>query len=171
MTVVDGPHTVATRHPVLTAAPDRKPTSRAPWVDAEPPTAQVLLVGASALLAAAFVEILLLDTVGLLVGICLVAVSLGTALTVRPRDLFSAGVLPPLLLVGLLTVVAVLYPGGIDVSRLSPSASLAQRVIAGFVDLAGALVVAHALALLVVALRIRVSRLRRRRETGVRPVS
>ena len=169
MSVVDGPHAVATRDPVLTAAPDRRRTSQAPWVDAEPPVKQVLVVGASALLAAAFLEILLLDTVGVLVGLCLVAVSVGTALTVRPRDLFSAGVLPPLLLVGLLTVVAVLYPGGIDVSRLSASASIAQRVIAGFVDLAGALVVAHALALLVVALRVRVTRLRRRRDAGTPP--
>ncbi len=130
---------------------------------AEPPVAQVVATGAVALLGSAFVEIVLLRTLGLLTGLVLIAVAVGTALTVRQRDLFTAGVLPPLLLVALLVVVGVLHPAGIRVGDLDPAASVPQRVIAGFVDLAGALVVAHALALVLVALRVRATRLRRRR--------
>ncbi len=116
------------------------------------------------MLGAALVEILVADAIGVLFGAALVVVSVGAALTVRPRNLFTAGVLPPLLLVGLLTSIAVLQPDGIQVARMDASAGVAQRVIAGFVHLAGALVVAHATALLVVALRGRTARLRRRRQ-------
>jgi len=132
-------------------------------VGAEPPVAQVVATGAVALLGSAFVEIVLLRTLGLLTGLVLVAVAVGTALTVRQRDLFTAGVLSPLLLVALLVVVGVVHPAGIRVGDLDPAASVPQRVIAGFVDLAGALVVAHGLALGLVALRVRAARLRRRR--------
>ena len=130
---------------------------------AEPPVVPVVVAGAVALLGSAFVEILLLRTLGVLTGIVLVAVAVGTALTVRERDLFTAGVLAPLLLVGVLMVVATVRPAGIAVTELDAAASAPQRVISGFVDLAGALVVAHGLALAIVALRSRVARLRRRR--------
>ncbi len=135
---------------------------RAPWVGAEPPVRAVVGTAAGALLGVAAVEIVLLDTLGWLFGTGLVLVAVGTALTVRVRDLFTAGVFPPLLLIGALVVVAVLHPTGIAVTQLDPAASAPQRVIAGFVDLAGALVVAHGLALLLVALRVRVARLQRR---------
>lgn len=103
--------------------------------------------------AVALIEILLAGSVGWLLGLALIVVSVGVALTVRPRDLFTAGVSPPLLLLGVLLVVAALHGDGIQVGRLGADAGVAQSVIAGFVHLAGALVVAHALALVVVALR------------------
>jgi len=114
------------------------------------------------LLVVAFAEIQLRGTVGIGTGVALVLVAVATALAVRIRDLFTAGVLPPLLLVAVLVVVAVVQPAGIRVTELDPTASVPQRVIAGFVDLAGSLVVAHALALVLVALRMRVARRQRR---------
>lgn len=158
MSVVDGP-------PGSGAAREAGPgdvARRAPWVDAEPPIPFVLGAAAILLLAAAAVEIALGDTVGWFFGGSLVLVSAGAAVLVRPRDLFTAGVLPPLLLLGLLVVLAVAHPDGIAVTELEPSASVPQRVIAGFVDLAGALVVAHAVTFALVALRVRTTRLRRR---------
>ncbi len=128
---------------------------------AEPPVRLVVAAAAGLLLGIAAVEIVLLDTLGWLFGIGLVLVAVGTALAVRVQDLFTAGVFPPLLLIGALVVVAVVHPAGIAVTQLDPAASAPQRVIAGFVDLAGALVVAHGLALLLVALRVRVARLQR----------
>ena len=65
-----------------------------------------------------------------------------------------------LLLVAALVVVAVVHPAGINVSRLQPDAGVAQTVIAGFVALARWLVAAHAVALVLVALRLRVSQAR-----------
>lgn len=144
------------------------PPRRAPWVGAEPPVVQVVGAAAVVLLLAAASEIAVADTIGTLFGTILVLASIGCALLVRPGDLFTAGVLPPLLLLALLVVLAVVHPDGVAVPALDPSASLPQRVIAGFVDLAGALVLAHALALLVVALRVRAVR-RRGRDQGSGP--
>jgi hypothetical protein len=56
--------------------------------------------------------------------------------------------------------VAVVQPDAVVVRALDPDASAAQVVIAGFVDVAGALVVAHVLALVLVGLRGRAARLR-----------
>jgi hypothetical protein len=100
------------------------------------------------------------DAVGMIVGVVLVLASITVALTIRASDLFTAGVLPPLLLVAALGVVAVVHPAGINVSRLQPDAGVAQTVIAGFVALARWLVAAHAVALVLVALRLRVSQAR-----------
>lgn len=167
--IVNGPDAPVTAGaaPALARSPRQpsagaEPASRAPWVGAEPPIERVLATAVTVMLVVAFAEIAIADSVGVLVGLGLVVVSVGAALTVRPRDLFTAGVLPPLLLVAVLTVVAVLHGEGIQVARLDSSAGVAQRVIAGFVHLAGALVVAHAAALTVVALRGRLHRRDRR---------
>lgn len=141
-------------HPASTMTDVRR---RAPWVGAEPAAAHVVAAAAGLLLATAIVEILVRDSIGLVVGVALVLAAVAAALLVPVRNLFTAGVLPPLLLLALLVVVAVVYPDGIGAARLAASASVPQRVIAGFVDLAGALVVAHGLALLLVALRARVA--------------
>ena len=148
--------------------PDERPR-RAPWVGAEPPATQVVAGAVALLLGAAVVEILLRGSLGLIVGLTLVLVAATAALLVPPRDLFTAGVLPPLLLLALLVVMSVVHPDAIAATRLASSASVPQRVIAGFVDLAGALVVAHGLALLLVALRARASRPRLNRAVPRQP--
>lgn len=108
-------------------------------------------------------EIALRGHLGLLTGVALVLVSAGAALVVRTRDLFTAGVLPPLLTFVLVLVVAVVHPSAVSVAELEPGAGTIQVMIAGFVDVAGALVVGHMLALLLVGLR---ARLAHRRRTG-----
>ena len=146
-----GPAVRATRPP---------PSAKAPWVGAEPPQRLVIAAAAAVLVLAATLEILVRGEVGLLTGLSLVLVSIGAALLMRPAELFTAGILPPLLTLGLLIGIAVVFPQGIGVRSLDPAAGTAQVAIAGFVDLAGALVVAHALALLLVGMRIRATRLR-----------
>jgi len=126
-------------------------------VGAEPPRRLVLLGAAAGLVLAATCEILVRGSLGLVTGLGLVVVSIGAALLMRPAELFTAGILPPLLSLGLLIVVAVVHPQAIGVRSLDPGAGTAQVVIAGFVDLAGALVVAHLLALLLVGMRMRAS--------------
>jgi hypothetical protein len=143
------------------AAPAAAPPHRAPWVGAEPPRAQVVLGAGVVLALAVMLEVAVRDHIGLFTGLVLVAVSIGAALLMRPDDLFTAGVLPPLLTLVLLVGVAVLHPAAVSVRALDPGASAVQVVIAGFVDVAGALVVAHMLALLLVGLRVRAARQRR----------
>ncbi len=141
----------------------RTPPKRAPWVGAEPLRGWVVLGAAVALGAAAGLEIALRGHLGLLTGCVLVLVSVGAALVVRSSDLFTAGVLPPLLALGLVLGVSLLEPSAVSVSQLEPGAGAVQVMIAGFVDVAGALVVAHLLALCVVGLRARTSRRAARR--------
>lgn len=121
-----------------------------------------MVVGAGVVLAlAAMLEIAVRSHIGLFTGLVLVMVSIGAALLMRSDDLFTAGVLPPLLTLVLLVGVALVHPSAVSVRALDPSASATQVVIAGFVDVAGALVVAHMLALLLVGLRVRAAHLRR----------
>lgn len=127
---------------------------------AEPSRRLVIAAAAAVLVLAAALEILVRGQVGLLTGLSLVLVSVGAALLMRPAELFTAGILPPLLTLGLLIGIAIVHPQGIGVSSLDPAAGTAQVAIAGFVDLAGALVVAHLLALLLVGMRTRATRLR-----------
>jgi len=147
-----------------TAAP-APAVRRAPWVGAEPPRGQVVLGAAAVLAAAAMLEVVVRGHLGLGTGLVLVAVSAGAALVMRTDDLFTAGVLPPLLTLALLTGVSFVYPAAVSVRTLDPSASAAQIVIAGFVDLAGALVVAHLVALVLVGLRVRAAHLRAARRS------
>lgn len=107
---------------------------------------------------AAVAEILLLGRVGWLTGAVFVLACVGAALVVRTRDLFTAGVLPPLLMLTLLVTVALADRSAFGVRALEPDASTVQVVIAGFVDQAGALVVAHALTLVIVGMRVRLAR-------------
>ena len=137
------------------------PARTAPWVGAEPPQAVVLLGAAGAMAVLAVLEMVVLGHIGVLVGLGFVVVCVGAALVVRAEDLFTAGVLPPLLMLGLLLAVSLLHPAGIAVRALDPGAGTVQVLIAGFVAQAGALVVAHMLALAVVGLRVRAVHARR----------
>lgn len=114
----------------------------------------VVLISGVGVAGAATVQLLLTDRLGVFFGICLVLASLTAALTVRSDGLFTAGILPPLLLVGVLAVVATVQPAAIDAPGLADDAGLVQRVIAGVVSQAAALVVGHALAIGVIGVRI-----------------
>jgi len=111
-------------------------------------------------------EVVLRGHIGLLLGLGFIVVCVAAALTVRSTDLFTAGVLPPLLMLALLVTLAVVDRSTIGVRALQPEASTLQVVIAGFVDQAGAMVVAHLLALVVVGMRVRAGRRRRLRTSN-----
>jgi hypothetical protein len=113
-----------------------------------------VLVSVVGLAAAAGVQLALSDRLGVFFGCCFVLASLTAALTVRADGFFTVGILPPLLLVGVLTVVASLRPSAIDAPGLADDAGLVQRVIAGVVSQAAALVVGHGLAIVVLGVRI-----------------
>ena len=83
-----------------------------------------------------------------------VLLCVGAALAVRPRDFFRVGVLPPLLLLGLVTLVAL-----VDRSWVADADdSLAQAVVSGLTGQAGALLTGYLLALTVLTVRSRVRR-------------
>ena len=94
----------------------------------------------------------------LLFDIAFVLVCLAAALAVHPRDFFPVGVLPPLLMLGLLTLAAMVRRTFVA----DRGDGLIQAVVSGLAHRAGGLLTAYLLVLTVLAIRHRV-RLRRRR--------
>ena len=86
-----------------------------------------------------------------------VLVCVGAALAVHPRDFFRVGVLPPLLLLGMITLVALVHRAWIA----DPGDGLVQAVVSGLAHRASGLLTAYLLALAVLAIRQRVRTKRR----------
>lgn len=89
--------------------------------------------------------------------IAFVLVCLGAALAVHPRDFFRIGVFPPLLLLGLIALVAVVHRDWIA----DPGDGILQAVVSGLAHRASGLLTAYLLALAVLAIRQRVQTRRR----------
>ena len=92
----------------------------------------------------------------LIFDLAFVLLCVGAALAVRPRDFFQVGVLPPLLLLGIITLVALIHTPWIA----NPGDALVQAVVSGLAHRAGGLLTAYLLALAVLAIRQRVARKR-----------
>lgn len=111
-------------------------------------------------------DIAVTDRLDLAFDVGFVVVCVAAALAVRPRDFFSIGVLPPILLL----VVCALLALGRRSAVADPGDGFVQGVISGLAHHAGALATGYALCLAVLAMRHRVirrrTRLRRRVEPG-----
>jgi hypothetical protein len=94
----------------------------------------------------------------LLFDIGFVLLCVGAALAVHPRDFFRVGVLPPLLLLGFITLLALVHRDWIA----PPGDAFVQAVVSGLAHHASALLTGYLLALAVLAMRQRVTMLRRR---------
>jgi hypothetical protein len=103
------------------------------------------------------VDLLVFRRLTLLFDIGFVLVCLGAALAVHPRDFFRIGVLPPLLLLGLTTLVALVHRGFIAEEK----DGLIQAVVSGLAHRASGLLAAYLLVLVVLAMRQRVQVRRR----------
>lgn len=114
----------------------------------------VVLLAVAAVSAFAGVDVLLRHDLGYAFGVFFVLVSATSALAVDVRALFAPAVLPPLLMVAVVTVVSCAAPEAIDVDGLAAGAGTMQRAIAGIIDHATALVLGHLLALAIVGFRI-----------------
>ncbi len=88
-----------------------------------------------------------------------VLVCVGAALAVHPRDFFHVGVLPPLLLLGLISLVAIAHTGWVA----EAGDGFVQAVVSGLAHRATGLLAAYLLALAVLAIRQRVRSKRERR--------
>lgn len=99
------------------------------------------------------------------VGFVLICV--GAALAVHPRDFFHVGVLPPLLLLGLISLVAIAHPAWVAAA----GDGFVQAVVSGLAHRATGLLAAYLLALGVLAIRQRVRARRRRAAYSKRDVS
>ena len=71
---------------------------------------EVAALASAVVLTVAAAEVLMVGHLRLFFDLCFVVVCLGAALMVRPRDFFTVGVLPPLLMFGTMGLVALNGP-------------------------------------------------------------
>ena len=140
------PHASA---PVTTRARTGPGRPRTLWEEGRHPGHRVVRVAALVLTAAAGVDLLLGNDLGTFFDVAFVLVCLGAALLVRPREFFTVGVLPPLLLA--VTVAALALLDRDAVARRDDL--LVQAFVSGLAHHALALVVGYALTLAVIGLR------------------
>lgn len=132
-------------------APTVAPVSsrRTLWTEGRHLGRLVTVAAAAAIVLSAAVELTWHRHLGVLFDVLFVLTCVAAALAVRPADFFVAGVLPPLLMLGTVTVLAVTARGLVADSR----DGLVQAVVSGLAHRAGALVVGYLLTLGVLALR------------------
>ena len=115
---------------------------------------EVVALASALTLTAATVEIAVGGRLGLFFDVCFVAICLASALLVRPRDYFTVGVLPPLLMFG--TMVLVALNGTRVIAHRHDS--VVQAVITGLAHHAVALFIGYAVCLVTLVLRQRAGR-------------
>ena len=126
----------------------------APIWDGHSRGSEVVALSTALTLTAATVEITLAGGLGLFFDLCFVATCLTAALMVRPREFFTVGVLPPLLMLGTMVLVAL---NGTQVIA-SRHDSVVQAVITGLARHSVALFIGYAVCLVTLALRRRATR-------------
>ena len=81
-----------------------------PLWEGNAPGSEVVALSSAVVLTVAAVEVMMVGHLKLFFDLCFVVVCLGAALMVRPRDFFTVGVLPPLLMLGTMVIVALNGP-------------------------------------------------------------
>lgn len=127
------------------------PARRTLWEEGREPGRQVVVLGLAAALTALALDLLLGRGIGLLFDVCFAALCLALALAVRPSDFFTVGVLPPLLMVGVMLLLEVARPDVLG----HPRDGAVQSLVTGLADHSGALVAGYLLTLLTLAVRQR----------------
>jgi hypothetical protein len=126
--------------------------ARTIWEEGHEPGRQVVALGVAVSLSAAVVDVLVTDRIGILFDLVFAALCVVLALAVAPADLFTVGVLPPLLMLTVFALLALTRPTAIA----HPDDGVVQAVISGLGTHSGALFVGYALCLGCLAMRRRV---------------
>ncbi len=112
---------------------------------------QVVALAVALALSALVVDLLLVGRVSIFFDLCFVALCVGVALLVRPTDFFVVGVLPPLVMLGVFTLV------GLTRAEMIAEAEdgVVQAVLSGLSHHSLALLVGYALCLACLGVRHR----------------
>lgn len=121
------------------------------WADGIEPGRRVVVLGLAVALTVVAIDLLLGGELSLFFDLCFVALCLGLALAVRPGDFFTVGVLPPLLMLGIFTLLGLVSPDAVA----QPRDGVVQVVVSGLAIHSAALVAGYGLCLGVLALRHR----------------
>ena len=121
------------------------------WEEGREPGRQVVALGVALALSGVAIDLALGGDLWLLFDLCFVGLCVATALLVHPRDFFTVGVLPPLLMLGVLVLVEATRPAVLG----EPQDGGVQSVVTGLAHHAGALVSGYVACLLILAIRHR----------------
>lgn len=119
------------------------------WQEGRHPGGLVVLGVAVVLCTAVALDLAISTDLGWLFDVALVLACGAAAILVRPRDIFTAGVLPPLALGATILVLAVTDRDAVA----RPTDGLVQATVSGLAHHAIALALAYALTLALLALR------------------
>ena len=125
--------------------------ARTLWEEGSEPGRQVIVLGVACALSAVALDLWITGHLSLLFDLSFVILCVGLALTVRGSDFFTVGVLPPLLMVGVFTLLGIVSPTAVA----EQDDSVIQAVVSGLATHAGALIVGYALCLATLATRQR----------------
>jgi len=123
--------------------------ARTLWEEGTRPGRQVVQVGAAVVFAAAVIETVAFDDVGILFDVAFVATCVVMALAVRPEDLFAICIAPPPMMVGVFWLLGLVAPG----SLADPGDGTLQSLITGMAHHASALLFGYALCLACLGIR------------------
>lgn len=127
-------------------------SQRTLWEEGHEPGRQVVVLGVAVALTVTAIDLLAFEHLTALFDVGFVLLCLALALLVRPSDFFTVGVLPPLLMVVVVTLLAVTRP----LVVADRGDGLVQAVVSGLSHHAGSLVLGYLLSLAVLAVRHRV---------------
>lgn len=119
------------------------------WDEGRQTGRRVVVLASATALAVGALNVALTGRLSLFYDLTFAVICLVAAMAVRPRDFFVVGVLPPLLMLGVVTVLAVV----VRESVAEPVDSAVQAVVSGLAHHAGGLAGGYLLALLILALR------------------
>ena len=122
-----------------------------PLWEGNAPGSEVVALSSAVVLTVAAVEVMMVGHLKLFFDLCFVVVCLGAALMVRPRDFFTVGVLPPLLMLGTMVIVALNGPKVIA----APHDGVVQAVVTGLAHHSLALFAGYAVCLVTLFVRQR----------------
>jgi hypothetical protein len=123
------------------------------WWEGATRGSEVAALASALVLTVAALEVTFVGHLRLFFDLCFVLICLGSALMVRPRDFFTVGVLPPLLMFATMLIVALNGPKVIA----TPHDGVVQAVITGLAHHSMALFSGYAVCLLTLLARQRES--------------
>jgi hypothetical protein len=119
------------------------------WHPGHEPGRQVVMLGFALALTAAVLDVLLTGSITWLFDLCFVATCVALALLVAPRDQFTVGVLPPLIMLSVFVLIALGDTGALA----QPHDGVAQAVVSGLAHHSLALCLGYGLSLALLAQR------------------
>lgn len=117
--------------------------ARTIWEEGHEPGRRVVVLGVALTLSAAALDLLITGRLGLIFDVFFALTCLALALVVHPRDFFVVGVLPPLVMTGLLLLLALTRVDAIA----QGDDGVVQAVVTGLGNHSIALFVGYGLAL------------------------